>query len=83
MSHWEIRIALALTLFLAGLAEPVNAVAPTVTDVIASPVIVLAVAPPVKLTTLPPRISISWPAEAVKVTSVVLAAMKKAYEGSE
>ena len=36
MSHWEIRIALALTLFLAGLAEPVNAVAPTVTDVIAT-----------------------------------------------
>ena len=36
MSHWEIRIALALTLFLAGLTEPALAATPTVTEVIAT-----------------------------------------------
>ena len=36
MSHWEIRIALVLTLFLAGAPEVSNAAAPTVTDVIAT-----------------------------------------------
>jgi hypothetical protein len=36
MSHWEIRIALVLTLFLAGVPEVSNAAAPTVTDVIAT-----------------------------------------------
>ena len=36
MSHWEIRIALVLTLFLAGVPEASSAVVPTVTDVIAT-----------------------------------------------
>ena len=36
MSHWEIRIALVLTLILAGVPELSNAAAPTVTDVIAT-----------------------------------------------
>ena len=36
MSHWEIRIALVLTLFLAGVPEACSAVVPTVTDVIAT-----------------------------------------------
>ena len=36
MSHWEIRIALALALFLAGLTEPALAATPTVTEVIAT-----------------------------------------------
>jgi len=36
MSHWEIRIALALTLFLTGLTEPASAASPTVTEVIAT-----------------------------------------------
>ncbi len=36
MSHWEIRIALALTLFLTGLTEPALAATPTVTEVIAT-----------------------------------------------
>jgi hypothetical protein len=36
MSHWEIRIALVLTLFLAGFPEVSSGAAPTVTDVIAT-----------------------------------------------
>ena len=36
MSHWEIRIALVLTLFLAGIPEASSAATPTVTDVIAT-----------------------------------------------
>ena len=36
MSRWEIRIALALALFLAGLPEGAQAVQPTVVDVIAA-----------------------------------------------
>ena len=36
MSHWEIRIALVLTLFLAGIPEASSAASPTVTDVIAT-----------------------------------------------
>jgi hypothetical protein len=36
MSHWEIRIALVLTLFLAGIPEASSAVSPTVSDVIAT-----------------------------------------------
>ena len=36
MSHWEIRIALVLTLFLAGIPEASSALSPTVTDVIAT-----------------------------------------------
>ena len=36
MSHWEISIALVLTLILAGVPELSNAAAPTVTDVIAT-----------------------------------------------
>ena len=39
MSHWEIRIALVLTLFLAGVPEASSAVVPTVTDVIATLVV--------------------------------------------
>ena len=35
MSHWEIRIALALALFLGGFPQVSNAAAPTVTDVVA------------------------------------------------
>ena len=36
MSHWEIRIALALTLFLAGVPEAASAATPTVTEVIST-----------------------------------------------
>ncbi len=36
MSHWEIRIALCLALFLTGLPEASSAAAPTVTQVIAT-----------------------------------------------
>jgi len=36
MGHWEIRIALALTLFLAGLAGDAQAAQPTVVDAVAS-----------------------------------------------
>ncbi len=36
MSHWEIRIALVLTLFLAGFPEVSSGAAPTVTDLIAT-----------------------------------------------
>jgi len=36
MSHWEIRIALVLGLFMAGLPQVSKAVAPTVTEVIAT-----------------------------------------------
>ena len=36
MSHWEIRIALALTLFLAGVPEVSTAATPTVAEVIAT-----------------------------------------------
>ena len=36
MSHWEIRIALVLTLFLAGIPQGSSAATPTVTDVIAT-----------------------------------------------
>ena len=36
MSHWEIRIALVLTLFLAGIPEASSAATPTVTDVVAT-----------------------------------------------
>ncbi len=36
MSHWEIRIALVLALFVAGLPQVSNATTPTVTEVIAT-----------------------------------------------